>query len=180
MSKWSDFYSSRMESETYLEYFSKKYSIFLQYLRYNMRFKKRVAELGCGTSLVTKLVWQPNIKFSVGDIDQDMLNLSKKQLGTLPVTISKCNLLKPLLGSFDLIYSHGVLEHFSNRQLRIIVSNQLEQCNHLIHYVPSNKYLHPSFGDERLMTPNDWKRIVHPDRVISFNNGYDLILEWHP
>lgn len=75
-------------------------------------------------------------------------------------------------------HSHGVLEHFNDVEIRDIIKLQREQYETLIHYVPSYLYRTPSFGDERLMTPENWQEICQPDEIIEFNGGYDLILKW--
>jgi hypothetical protein len=79
----------------------------------------------------------------------------------------------------DVIHSHGLLEHFSDEDIRKIIK---ASCNDgarvIVHYVPSDRYEQPSFGDERLMSAGQWHEIVAPHNIIEFNDGYDLALVW--
>jgi hypothetical protein len=78
--------------------------------------------------------------------------------------------------TFDMAFSHGVLEHFDDFQIRDII-NQCKDCSILsMHYVPSNRYLEPSRGDERLMSVDQWLQIYPFDDIVEFNEGKDLIL----
>lgn len=178
MSKWFNFYKDRTCNESYEEYFKKKYAPFLNYIKESIKPNYRVAELGCGTSLVTKLVYSPKTSFLVGDSDRMMLELTSSQLGNREVTKKQIDIREPLKDNFHLIYSHGVLEHFDLLEVCKIISHQLQASNHLVHYVPSAKYKVPSFGDERLLTPKQWKDILGVPEIREFNNGYDLMLIW--
>jgi len=178
MSKWFNFYKDRTCNESYEEYFKKKYSPFINYIKESIKPNYKVAELGCGTSLVTKLVHSPKISFLVGDNDRMMLELTSSQLGNRKVMKKLIDIRKELDEKFHLIYSHGVLEHFDTPEVCKIISQQLKASNHLVHYVPSAKYVKPSFGDERLLTPKQWKNSIGVPEIREFNNGYDLMLIW--
>lgn len=59
----------------------------------------------------------------------------------------------------DLIFSQGLLEHFSDKELRDLINHQLNQAPVLIHSVPNNDYKKIDFGNERLMNDSEWYRI---------------------
>ena len=67
--------------------------------------------------------------------------------------------------------SHGVLEHFNDDDIKMICEN----CPHSIHYVPLDKYVTPSFGDERLLPYEHWLEVATPITWMLFNNDHDLM-----
>jgi 2-polyprenyl-3-methyl-5-hydroxy-6-metoxy-1,4-benzoquinol methylase len=175
--KWFDFYKHRVNN-AYEEYFNKKYSVFLNYLKLHIKPNYNVLEIGCGTSLVTKYLYKNNINFKVIDNNRNMLELSSINLKNKKVINEIFDIRNQLKGKYDVIYSHGVLEHFNPNPLHQIIKNQLKVCKFLVHYVPSEKYQTPSFGDEMLLNKKGWKELANPDKIIGFNNDFDLILIW--
>lgn len=176
MNSWAEFYKNRVNNKNYENYFKKKYSPFLRYLDHHISNKKNCLEMGCGTSLVTKTIFRKNINFHTYDNNKEMITLTKQNIKT---TIIKLHDIKrPINRFFDVVYSHGVLEHFSKEEIRNIIKTQIKYSGHLVHYVPSNLYKHPSYGDELLISKEEWKRLAKPDSIIEFNNGFDLILIW--
>lgn len=178
MNKWFEFYKSRIGNISYEQYFNQKYGLFLDYLSNHIKVGDRVLEIGCGTSLVTKTIYRNNILFKVFDNNPKMLELSDINLKNKKITKKLFDARNPLKERYDMIYSHGVLEHFTISEIREIIKNQLKVCSHLVHYVPSNKYEFPSFGDELLLPKEDWNKDFKPSKIIEFNKGYDLILIW--
>ena len=179
MNKWYEFYKSRIESTTYEDYFRKKYAPFIEYLDAQIHPGMKIGEFGCGTSLVTKVLHTNKCMFKVVDNNAGMLELTKLVLGNMRVEKKLHDITQPLDEKFDLIHSHGVLEHFEPYAISHIISMQLKACPHLVHYVPSKKYCKPSFGDEHLWTAEEWKKWVGVPEVKEFNDGYDLMLIWN-
>lgn len=65
-------------------------------------------------------------------------------------------------GSFDFAVSQGLLEHFSDDEIRKLVTEQAAIANTVLISVPSYWYPQQDFGNERLMRPQDWERILAP------------------
>ena len=79
----------------------------------------------------------------------------------------------------DVVFGHGLLEHFSDDEIvDIIGAHYFGGARVAIHYVPGNKYDKPSYGDERLLSVDEWRKIAAPDAVLTFNDGYDYALVW--
>ena len=182
----NDFYNvceSRM-TPRYREYVESRYWTFLQTIKENLPyFNAKVAEFGCGAANISRALHRIQIELGYVLIDADPRMLRLAQANMSEVTkcfeLKEADITKPIyLPEVDLIHSHGVLEHFSDEQIRTIIRNQLALTPHLVHYVPGAKYEHPSFGDERLLTPEQWSKICKPDQIIEFNDGFDLILIW--
>ena len=89
------------------------------------------------------------------------------------------DIAKKIVSKSDVIFGHGVLEHFSDEECVKIVSQQRENARvKVVHYVPLDKYVTPSFGDERLLPAFHWVSLLSPTRVWVENDGYDLFMEW--
>ncbi len=181
MSKWTDFYKTRLNEEYRLR-FGKKYSLFLDLLKEQLSNGVRFAEEhGCGIGTVTRLISPASSKTNhfLLDNDPDMIDLALSHWRASKCVFFQKDIREPLLNyKADLIHSHGVLEHFSDPDIKKIIKNQKDRAKTIVHYVPSHKYKEPSFGDERLLAPGDWYKICRPDSIIEFNHGFDLILSW--
>ena len=180
MKTWTEFYKQRL-NDSYYNHVKTKYKRFIDEISVSYSAGYRVVELGCGMANITRALIDNNLwaEYSIMDLEQGMLDLSESNLRNNQkyVTISKGDILLDCL-SGDVAHSHGVLEHFCDSQIRKIIALQKDNYSKLIHYVPSNKYETPSFGDERLLSVDQWKEICNPDEIIEFNDGYDLILKW--
>lgn len=172
-------------NDKYFDYLCNKYEKFICDIlnsivinNYNV-----IIEAGCGICSITRsLIEQDPERVYIGlDKSKKMLDLSLHNLLAIPnkenFTLAQCDIVKEQYCG-DLVHSHGVLEHFSDKQIQKIICYQRKNFKELIHYVPSYKYKTPSFGDERLLTINQWKKICNPNEIIEFNDGYDLILKW--
>lgn len=173
---WKEFYKSRVTSVEYENYFIDKYSIFLDTL--DCQVGKSFLEVGCGTGLVTKLIYHPKRTFTLMDKDREMLGLAQDRLRPLPISYICKDIRIPLHQKYDVIYSHGVLEHLSLTECKRIIRNQLSVSNTLVHYVPTDGYKTPSFGDENLLPKEVWDGTLSPTKSIAFNEFKDLLLIW--
>jgi len=177
MTPWIDIYKDRLNN-SYYDYFCKQYSPFLETI-----FKYQtpvVFELGCGMGNSTRFL---NEQFNTSqhfchDICPEMLALAMKNIESTNVFYRNIDIRK--VRNFDnpksLIHSHGVLEHFSDKDIYNILENFNGDIQ--VHYVPSDKWIIPSRGDERLLSKEYWDSKFCPSEIIEFNEGKDLILIW--
>ena len=171
---WNNFYKDKL-NDKYLNYIKTKYSPYIEIVKSS---GNSYLEIGGGIGSITKLIYDNLKSFIVTDKDPFMLKLSQINLKSLDVKIKKLDATKPFNIKADVIHSHGMLEHLSFKQIKQNIVFSTKNCKTLIHYVPSNKYTYKSFGDELLLSPNEWKQLVNPTEIIEFNKGYDLILIW--
>ncbi len=165
MNNWYEFYKNRINS-TYQQYFEKRYEPFLNMIKGEN--PEEIFEAGCGIGSVSKyIVDHTNIECCGIDLCPDMVSLANRNLNATDM-FEKCNIFD--YSTDTLTVTHGVLEHFSDEDIIRI----LKLYPNSIHYVPLDKYITPSFGDERLLSVEHWIRLVNPREYILFNNGYDL------
>lgn len=63
---------------------------------------------------------------------------------------------------FDVAATQGLLEHFSDEDIRKLLREQLRVAKRVVASVPSKWYPQRDVGNERLMTPDEWRRILEP------------------
>ena len=165
MNKWSKFYEKRINS-SYQQYFEKRYKPFLNMIRGES--SREVFEAGCGIGSVSKYLDTYTNKFCSGiDLCSEMVSLANKNLNATDM-FEQGDIFT--YSTTELTVTHGVLEYFSDEQIIQILS----QYPNSIHYVPTDKYTTPSFGDERLLSVDHWIKLVNPKELILFNNHHDL------
>lgn len=72
--------------------------------------------------------------------------------------------------SFGVAVSQGLLEHFPDEQIALLLREQLRVCRSIACSVPSDHYPRQDVGNERLMPPSRWQAIaeaaVDPRRFV--------------
>lgn len=174
---WSEFYKDRAGNESYRAYFEKKYNPYLAHIVYGLSHGLTVREAGCGTGLVTEIISCKSdwfVTWAAFDNDPEMLEMAWP-LWDVIVEIGdmwsgRCHV--------DIEHSHGVLEHYQDDQIHALLHIQKQYAYKVIHYVPTDGYDEPSFGDERLLPIEYWVDTFKPDYHFDFNQGKDLVLSW--
>lgn len=166
-------------NERYFQHIKKKYAPFLHFVHEHIPHDGKIVELGCGPGFITKALLNLEVPFSpiCFDKDRDMQQLLHVNTGLSMLWVDVRDYIFNGM-QIDVIHSHGLLEHLQDRDVRKIVRNCNAAKKPHMHFVPSHKYSKPSFGDERLMSPDQWQQICQPDQILEFNAGYDLILYW--
>jgi len=165
--KWGEFYEkTKVDKETMRIWGTAQGDIFRFIKAFN---PKTVIEDGCGTaSLSGFLSWDENIKVTAVDFDKQIVEMAKKNMATLApnLKVSYGDSFKNNLKA-DVIFSQGMLEHFSNEQMVALVTNELKNAPVVIHSVPNNDYGKLDFGNERLLTDLQYQQIFR---------GFDLTI----
>lgn len=161
---WYTFYHNRINS-TYQDYFNKRYEPFLEVI-HQVKGVEGIFELGCGIGSVSKAIGGV---YKGVDIDPLMVMLANKN--TDSTNFYHESIFDVNTRHSTLKVSHGVLEHFSDADIQTIC----ELHPNSIHYVPLDKYVTPSFGDERLLPYEHWLELVNPISWMLFNDDHDLM-----
>jgi hypothetical protein len=174
MSEWSNYYKSRV-GDSYSKYCKSQYEPFLK----EIGLFNSVSEEGCGIATISKLIHREGKKHTAFDLCKDQLGLARLNVQDKNIELLQGNILtfqykeKP-----ETIVSHGVLEHFSDADIRWIIHRQRYVARKVVHYVPLIGWGKPSFGDERLLSIEDWRSLVRPTRTVLFNDNKDAVLVW--
>jgi len=170
----------------YLSHLREQYKPFTDLIANNTCRLSHIAEFGCGAGNITKILIEDyNISNNTClDVDSDILHIANRNIDSHHVSSLRSSVcykkadIRDKVGHFDIIHSHGVLEHLPDDVIQEAIKSQLSQANTLIHYVPSNKYGFKSFGDERLLSKEEWVTKHKPTNIVEFNDGFDIILVW--
>lgn len=179
MSPWKSFYEGR-EGNDYLQYVKKRYAPYIDAIQSRIELFDLVLELGTGTGTITHALcddkdWsQHRPRIAASDIDDDMITIARNRLNGCDVAVFKLDAKATIGPRADVVHSHGMLEHFDDDTINLIISNY-RSARVQVHYV-TGLYDAPTFGDERLMSVDDWWRICKPSQIITFNEGLDYAL----
>ena len=179
LAPWHEVYLHRM-GDGYYKYFTDRYLPFLKevydLLKNDVPSDGLVAEIGCGMGNTTRFINELNCENPLMLIDNsaEMLMMAMLNVGENSSAVYHYNdLMKAIENNYAMIHSHGVLEHFSDEDIEKIINCNTEIQ---IHYVPTDKYDEPSRGDERLLSVEKWVELTKPTRIMTFNDGKDLII----
>jgi SAM-dependent methyltransferase len=128
------------------------------------RAKRSILEVGVGSGAQSALLSRFVPHTLTLDNDQRILREARPNLdrfGPRTTVLAGDAFRLPLADqSIDVSISQGLMEHFSDDQIRDLVSEQLRVCRSLVFSVPSDRYPRQDVGNERLMPPGRWAEIV--------------------
>lgn len=173
---WPHFYRDRT-GRGYVEYVKVRYEPFISTILASIEHFDRVLELGCGTGTITKAIYDAGWSgehLTASDICPRMCDIARERLTNTMVRVVQLSAHAGRTLRADVVHSHGMLEHFDDETIRSVIG-RYGSARRQIHYVPG-LYDAPSFGDERLMSAEQWQEICQPDEILKFNNGLDYAL----
>ena len=135
-------------------------------------YPNKIIEAGCGPATMSAFLSMPkhevngveinNHKFKeivAMDNDKGVLEIAEKNLKQFGDVKLLNDDAFTCTETADLVFAQGVLEHLSNEQMRSLIENQLKQAPVVIHSVPNRDYAKIDFGNERLLSDNEFYRI---------------------
>jgi trans-aconitate methyltransferase len=174
---WDDYYKNKINGK-YLAYAKRRYAPFIKEIC--SLDSSSFREEGCGIATISRAILdtKPDSIIHLSDIKEEMISLSKKHVNGYNINSFQTVDIRDNVGidKVGCIFSHGVLEHFSDEDILKILNRQKNSADTVVYYVPTNKYSKGSFGDERLLAPERWERLTKPEKMFLFNDGYDLCL----
>jgi len=188
--KWSTIYSNKIKerggAEEYLNYKVKEKEIFINKIISYCKPYKNILEAGCGTGVLSIYLANKGFDVTAVDNDQKMLNIANKicmKYHKKPHFIRQdINNLNYSRNYFGVVFSHGVLEHFSDSQIVYLLKEQLRISHTLIFSIPTN-YLDESkdryYGNERFLSFKKWKSLIleTPSKIVEVF-GFHYIMGW--
>lgn len=129
---------------------------------------KKIIEAGSGTGILSTYLASLGFDSVAIDIDKDILNFSKKIAKEYGAKNKPKFMIDSILKlnyknkEFDVSFSNGVLEHFSDKEIIKTIKKQLKIANTVIVGIPT-KYFDDDeamYGDERFLKLKFWREII--------------------
>jgi ribosomal protein L11 methyltransferase (prmA) len=129
---------------------------------------KKIIEAGSGTGILSTYLASLGFDSVAIDIDKDILNLSKKIAKEYGAKNKPKFMIDSILKlnyknkEFDVSFSNGVLEHFSDKEIIETIKKQLKIANTVVVGIPT-KYFDDNeamYGDERFLKLKFWREII--------------------
>ncbi|MBU0958703.1 MAG: methyltransferase domain-containing protein [Nanoarchaeota archaeon] len=138
-----------------------------------------ILEAGAGSSSNSIYLASNGLSVTAVDKDQRMIKLAKKlSLGfkNSPIFLNKD--LSEINEKFSVVFSHGVLEHFSDEEIIDLLNKEISIGRTVIFSVPSNFFKKEQAinGDERFLSLEKWREIISKTNgkiVEEFSYFYD-------
>jgi len=164
---WNEFYKRELTLEGFLRDLSTHGRLFDEIISEN---PESILEVGTGSGKMS--IFLSLMGYSVTGIDNNPELIKrakvncKKFNGKASFRLVDAFSLSETFNShsFDLVFSQGFFEHFSNEEISKLIEQQLTVGNVVVFSVPS-KYHFKGFGNERLLTLYQWREILEKYNV---------------
>lgn len=188
MSKWSQLYEkeiNKIDVESYIEEKLRTKKVIINLIN-KYATNNKVMELGSGTGILALKIASMGKKVIALDSDLDMITLSKKKfMAYFPSNnityVNKDIRDYRMRGKLDVIYSIGVLEHYSDEEIVELLNKQLTISNYVIFGIPT-KYFDEKkkmYGNERYLKIKYWKSLISKSNAVLIEETHYHYLNWY-
>lgn len=131
----------------------------------------KVLEVGCGTGMMSIYINKGG--WNVTGLDSNAVQVQRakmlnKEMGTKVrfINFDVFKLNDKEIEKFDLSFSQGLLEHFTDEDIKKIIKAQFKISPVVAFSVPLDKFGHQSRGDERLLSQDEWKQLIKGYKIV--------------
>lgn len=128
------------------------------------RARGGVLEVGVGSGAQSAALSRRSGVVVTVDNDRRIMEAAKPNLArfgrNVRLLAADASALPFVDGSFGVAVSQGLMEHFDDVSIGRLLREQLRVCRSVVFSVPSDRYPRQDVGDERLLPPSRWRRIV--------------------
>ena len=178
---WSQMYANVHGSRRLLEGNILANAPFVEELGRLCKADSKVLEVGTGTGVLTWPLAQSGIKVVSIDNDREILNMAQinaKLLGAdIEFQFADAFHLPFPDDSFDLAFSHGLIEHFPDDDIRALLNEQFRVAPLVVVGVPTDECRGGFKGDERLLSVEAWMTFLNVNpvaNVVIYQDGWML------
>lgn len=148
----------------------------------------KILEVGIGTGSMS--IFLSHLGYNVIGIDNDKTvlnrarNLNKLLNGNAKFMYCDAFKINKFFkeNEFDIVFSQGFFEHFSDFQIIDLLNKQLKVAHRAIIFsVPTKYYGKKDFGNERLLTLAQWKKILNEfqiDKMFEYGGCFSIKNIW--
>ncbi len=178
---WIDIYSSLLDDDG--QKVASKIKAKQKYIKLIKSYAGdgKLLEAGCGTAVVSSYLAQYQ-NVSAIDLDEKMVDLAKKISkkffnGKNKIKQGSILELPYKDNTFEVSFSNGVLEHFSDEDIIKVINEQLRVAKYMIFGIPSCYYdpEEAAYGNERFLPKKHWLKLIEMSgakllKVVNFSD----------
>ena len=132
---------------------------------------KTILEVGSGSGAMAIFLSWLGFEVTSIDVDPEVIKKAEQENQRLNgrakfMVADGFNLPFPA-GTFDLAIHQGLLEHFSDTDIRRFIDQELACSKSVLFSVPNHLYMKRDFGNERLMPMSAWRKILSPYHLVA-------------
>jgi SAM-dependent methyltransferase len=158
--KWSKVYAQKLELSELIDHVYSHKPYLVEIWENNPR---KILEIGVGGGSTSIFLSYLGIETHAVDNDPGVIKKSKENndhlKGSLRIKEGDAFNLPYKNDSFDIICHQGFFEHFEDREIRTLLTEQLRVAKRVIFSVPTRYYLFSYMG-ERLLLKSKWEEIL--------------------
>lgn len=164
MKTWEEYYSTDLNLHEYLRNLSAHSTLFEEIIHES---PSKLLEIGVGTGSMSIFLSHLGLTVIGADNNEKVINkaskLSEKLNGKVKFVKADAYNLVDKFGTdyFDIIFSQGFFEHFDDKEIEKLINEQLKVGKVVFISVPSNFYPKKDLGNERLLSVDEWKKILN-------------------
>ena len=176
MKTWAEFYTDDITWKKYLEKLSEHSHYMDKIIELN---PSSTLEVGCGPGTRSIFLSYLGIKAKAIDIDKGIINqvieYNKKFKGLAEIETADAFNLPYKDNFFDVVFNAGFLEHFDDEKKINLVKEFTRVGKYYIFMVPNKNYRLRPYGNEDLLTKEEWEHILSDFIIIE---SYDIQKSW--
>ena len=176
MKTWAEFYTDDITWKKYLEKLSEHSHYMDKIIELN---PSSTLEVGCGPGTRSIFLSYLGIKAKAIDIDKGIINqvieYNKKFKGLAEIETADAFNLPYKDNFFDVVFNAGFLEHFDDEKKINLVKEFTRVGKYYIFMVPNKNYRLRPYGNEDLLTKEEWEHILSDFNIIE---SYDIQKSW--
>lgn len=156
-SDWSLYYGKRFSIKSFVQSIITHMELLVAIL---MRRPRKAIEIGCGSGSLSFFLSFFKVEVVALDFDFNVLKLAESILKRrVHLVLADAKHLPFKIKSFDVVFHQGLLEHYNDSDLRVLIDEQVRIGESVICSVPSNYYPNHDYGDERLLSAYEWSKL---------------------
>ena len=140
-----------------------------------------VLEVGCGSGLTSVLLASMGYKVTAVDANVTLVEKVKQFIAVYPNLIGEqVDMFRMDFGdkAFDIAFSQGVLEHYSDDKIVCALVEQRRVARNVIVDVPNGRGKVGDYGDERLISPSHWRKLIRAAGLTVANENARGMARW--
>ena len=164
---WSDMYGRHMSQEEIAENIDNHKGFLDVVMAGN---PSKVVEVGAGSGVMAAYFSERVDEVVSVDNDKEVLEYAEKNCrrlgGDVDFREEDAFNMSFSDNSFDVAFSQGFFEHFSDDDIRTLLKEQLRVAKEVVFSVPTAYYRNRDFGNERLLSAGKWRDILKDFNVV--------------